>query len=154
MALPSAFDQSTVDQNLARLDQLKPDTQPIWGKMNSAQMLAHLNVGYDIATDKLDPKPSGFAKFMVKLFGIKKLVCNENPPYKKNSRTAPIFLISDEREFETEKAKLAASIKEAAERGTAHYEGKNNPTFGVLSASEWSCQMQKHLEHHFNQFGI
>lgn len=154
MALPIVFDQATADENLARLEKLKIDTQPLWGKMNSAQMLAHVNVGFDIAMDKLDPKPSGFAKFMVKLFGIKKIVCQENPPYKKNSRTAPIFLISDQREFEAEKSKLAASIQEAVTRGEAHFEGKMNPTFGALSAKEWSVQMQKHLHHHFEQFGI
>lgn len=154
MALTSVFEQASTDDNLARLEKLKIDTQPLWGKMNSAQMLAHVNVGFDIATDALDPKPSGFAKFMIKLFGIKKMVCEENPPYKKNSRTAPIFLISDEREFDKEKAKLIASIYEVVSRGEKHYEGKHNPSFGTLSAKEWSVQMQKHLHHHLNQFGV
>ena len=44
----------------------------------------------------------GFKKFILKLL-VKPLVVNEKP-YKKNSHTAPEFIIADERDFEKEKS--------------------------------------------------
>ena len=45
--LLNTFDSSTTDSVLARLEKISANTQPLWGKMNVAQMLAHLNVAYD-----------------------------------------------------------------------------------------------------------
>lgn len=49
MTLPSTFDFNTTQQHLQKLDKLTNETKPLWGKMNAAQMLAHLNVTYDLA---------------------------------------------------------------------------------------------------------
>ena len=45
---PSIFEPQTLTDLLARIEKLTPDTQPKWGKMNVAQMLAHNSVGFDI----------------------------------------------------------------------------------------------------------
>lgn len=153
MTLPSIFNPEMTTKQLDRLNKLTNDTQPNWGKMNAAQMLAHLNVAYDITYGKADVKaPSGFMKLLFKLF-LKKIVVGEKP-YAKNSRTAPYFVITDEREFEKEKAKLAAYIQLVEKDGTAYYEGKVSASFGKLTAQEWSNQYYKHLDHHFTQFGV
>ena len=58
MALPNIFEKSVADEVIARINNLTPATQPGWGKMNVAQMLAHCNVTYEmIYTDK-HPKPN------------------------------------------------------------------------------------------------
>jgi hypothetical protein len=49
MALPNTFDSKITQQHIQRLDKLTKETKPQWGKMNAAQMLAHLNVTYDLA---------------------------------------------------------------------------------------------------------
>lgn len=154
MALPNAFESSTVQQNISRIEKLTPETQPGWGKMNAGQMLAHLNVGYDIGLDKREVKYGGFMKFMLKMMGVKKIVNHELPAYKKNNRTAPAFIIADQRNFEEEKAKLIQNFKDVGEKGASHFEGKENPAFGSLTAAEWSCNFQKHTEFHLNQFGV
>ena len=46
MALPNIFEKSVADEVIARINNLTPATQPGWGKMNVAQMLAHCNVTY------------------------------------------------------------------------------------------------------------
>lgn len=132
MALPSTFDTKTTQQHLERLDKLTNETKPIWGKMNAAQMLAHLNVTYDLAYERKTSSPGFFMKWMLKSF-IKDIVTGEKP-YPRNSRTGKEFIISDKRDFEKEKAILIANIKDTEAKGTTYFEGRNNQAFGSLSS--------------------
>lgn len=152
MALPNIFDKQTTMLTLKRLEGLQHNTKPHWGKMNAPQMLAHLNVSYDMADGKIPVKNNIIVSFMLKTF-IKKIVTNE-VPYKKNSRTAPQFLITNEREFEKEKQRFIQNIKKVEEQGAQYFEGKHSESFGPLTAKEWSNMFYKHIDHHFSQFGI
>jgi hypothetical protein len=153
MELLNTFDPTTTAKTLERLDRLSKESKPLWGKMNSAQMLAHLSVPYDYALGRKELKPSFFSKLMLKLF-VKGLVVGETKPYPKNSRTSPDFVIDGERDFEKEKARLLANIRETEAKGASWFEGKESGAFGPLSARQWSTQFYKHLDHHFSQFGI
>ncbi|MES2760951.1 MAG: DUF1569 domain-containing protein [Bacteroidota bacterium] len=153
MTLLNTFDPKTTEATLQRLNKLAHTTAPQWGKMNSAQMLAHLNIPYDMAYGKKTPKKSGlFGKLMLKLF-VKNIVVGEKP-YSKNSPTSPDFIVSDERDFEKEKALFIANLKETEAKGASYFEGKESGAFGVLTANQWSIQFYKHLDHHFTQFGV
>lgn len=152
MALPNIFDSQVVAQILARLDKLTYNTQPQWGKMNAPQMLAHLNVTYNLAYERVAVKNNFIMKFILKTF-VKKAVVNE-VSYPKNTRTAPVFIIADERDFEKEKAILIANLKDTAEKGARFFEGRVSVSFGPLTAIEWNNMFYKHIEHHFTQFGI
>jgi hypothetical protein len=152
MALPNTFDKQTTALTLKRLEGLQHNTKPQWGKMNAPQMLAHLNVSYDMAEGKIPVRNNFIVSFMLKTF-IKKIVTNE-VPYKKNSRTAPQFVITNEREFEKEKQRFIQNIKKVEEQGAAYFEGKQSVSFGPLTAKEWSNMFYKHIDHHFSQFGI
>lgn len=48
MTYPTVFNAQNVTNYVTRINQLTPHTQPLWGKMNVAQMLAHNNVAFDI----------------------------------------------------------------------------------------------------------
>ena len=152
MALPNIYEQETTNTILGRLEKLTPQTAPQWGKMNASQMLAHLNVAYDMDNGKIETKTPALVKFMLKLF-LKPSLVNEKP-YKSNSRTAPAFIISSERDFEIEKQKLIANTKETHAKGRAFYEGRESSSVGKLTAIEWNNMYYKHLDHHFTQFGI
>jgi hypothetical protein len=152
MALPSIFNAETMQNHLSRLDKLTPSTAPQWGKMNVAQMLAHLNVPYKIENGEMQSNPSFFAKLMLKLF-VKNIIVGEKP-YAKNSRTAPDFIIADQRDFEKEKVALIANMKDVQAKGVKHFEGKVNGTFGSLTSAQYSNMFYKHIEHHFGQFGV
>ena len=149
---PSVFESATTSKSLERLAKLTPEKSPVWGKMNASQMLAHLNVSYDIAFGKSDVKVNGLMRFMLKAF-VKKKVVGESS-YSKNSQTAPFFLIKEDRDFEKEKQLLISNIKEVEAKGKDWFEGKFSPSFGEMTASEWSQLFQKHLEHHLDQFEI
>ena len=151
--MKNLFDRNQANEMIARIDNLTNETQPNWGKMNVAQMLAHSCVAYQMVYEEENyPKATGFKRFMLKLF-LKNLVCNEKP-YKKNSRTAPHFLITDERIFETEKSKLIGFINKTQELGASHFEGKESNSFGALNSTEWNNSFSKHLDHHLTQFGV
>lgn len=153
MALPSIFDSATHEGVLERLNKLTPETQAKWGKMDVAQMLAHLNVGYDLTYGKAEAKYNGFTKLLFKIIGLKGIVTGEKP-YKKNGRTAPVFMIADLRVFEDEKQRLMDNIQLTYDKGTGFFEGKESPSFGKMTVQEWSNQFYKHMDHHFQQFGV
>ncbi|NHF61255.1 DUF1569 domain-containing protein [Flavobacteriaceae bacterium TP-CH-4] len=152
MGWKNLFSEKEAQETIDRINALTPETQPKWGKMNVAQMLAHCNVAYELVYTNKHPRPKGFQKFMIKLFAKNSVVGPK--PYKKNSRTAPIFLISDQREFEEEKNRLIAHIKKTQQLGGTHFEGKESHAFGPLTEKEWNTLFSKHLDHHLQQFGV
>lgn len=152
MSWKNLFDAKEYQETIDRINQLTHETPSLWGKMIVAQMLAHCNVAYELVYTDKHPKPKGFKKFMIKLFA--KNVVVGPKPYKKNSRTAPMFVISNQREFEIEKKRLMGYLQKTHQLGRDHFEGKESHAFGPLSAKEWNTLFSKHLDHHLQQFGV
>jgi Protein of unknown function (DUF1569) len=152
MALPNIFTQTVSDAVIQRINQLNAQSQAKWGKMSVAQMLAHCCVTYEFLYDNKHTPPNALMKWLLKIF-VKGAVVNEKP-YPHNSRTAPAFLIVDERQFDTEKQRLIAYIKRTQALGENHFEGKESHSFGVLNKTEWNNMFYKHLDHHLRQFGV
>lgn len=150
--MENIFNKEIVDNVIGRINKLNPKSIGLWGKMNVAQMLAHCNVPYEMVYTEKHPKPSGIMKFMLKLF-VKQPVVNEKP-YKKNSRTAPAFLIVDERDFEIEKKRLIEHLTKTQELGEDYFHNKESHSFGPLTKTEWNNLFYKHLNHHLEQFGV
>lgn len=151
MAFPNIFTKEISEQVISRINTLTADAQPKWGKMSVDQMLAHCCVSYEMALENKHKKPGGFARFLLKLF-VKNAVVGEKP-YPKNGRTAPAFLITDQRNFENEKTRLTNYIRKTAELGENHFDGKESLSFGKLTKAEWNILFYKHVDHHLNQFG-
>jgi hypothetical protein len=149
--MKSVFNQNDTKELTARINSLKPDSVAVWGKMNVAQMLAHCNVTYEMVFENKHPKPNAIMRFILKSF-VKQIVVGDKP-YKKSSRTAPAFLIVDERNFEKEKNRLISYIEKTQELGEIYFEGKESNSFGVLNKIEWNNMFYKHLDHHLKQFG-
>lgn len=152
MALPNIFSEPVTEAIIARINELNPQSQPIWGKMNAGQMLAHCCVTYQYVFETNYKQPNFFMKFILKNF-VKNAVVNEKP-YPRNSRTAPDFLITDERNFEKEKTKLIDYILQTQKLGGSHFDQKVSHSFGKLSETEWNNMFYKHLNHHLTQFGV
>ena len=152
MMLPNIFTKSVADGVIQRIEALRPDSQPKWGKMDVAKMLAHCCVTYEMVYEDKHPKPGPFMQLMLKAF-VKKAVVS-TVPYKHNSRTAPAFLITDARVFEAEKTRLIGYINKTQQLGPAHFDKKASLSFGPLSNIEWNNMFYKHLDHHLTQFGV
>jgi len=153
MTILNIFDPKTSQLLTERINKLTPQTTPQWGKMNVGQMLAHCSVAYDQAFDPNAKRPTLIVRFLLKLF-LKGKLTDSSTPYKKNSGTAPAFLITDERDFEKEKAKLLGHIQQTEKLGTAYFDNKEATSFGKMTADEWNNLFYKHLDHHLTQFGV
>ncbi len=136
-----------------RIHKLTPQSKPLWGRMNVAQMLAHCNVTYELVyTNKHPPPKNPFMRWVLKSF-VKKVIVNEEP-YKKNMRTAPHFVMETEKNFEEEKQRLIGHIQHTQQLGADYFDGKESHSFGELSQTEWNNMFAKHLDHHLSQFGV
>lgn len=153
--MKNVFEKTTSEDLKARLDRLTAETQPVWGTMDAGQMLAHCSVPYESLFDpeyaEKHPKPNAFVRGLLRLL-VKKIVVGEKP-YKRNSRTAPEFIMKGDKDFDAEKARLVGYIDRTQELGAAHFEGKDSHSFGPLTEGEWSNLFYKHLDHHLAQFG-
>lgn len=152
MPLPNIFDKQVTDDVVRRINSLTPSTQPKWGKMSVAQMLAHCCVTYEMVHEQKHPAPNAFVKLLLKLF-VKNAVVTETP-YKHNSRTAPAFLMTTEKEFNQEKTRLVNYVVKTQQMGENSFEGKESLSFGKLNKTEWNNMFYKHLDHHLTQFGV
>ena len=147
LEIKSLYDDEVYAAFLARLEKLTPESTPQWGKMNVAQMLAHCSEVQEV----MNGKPLEIPWFMKLLGGfIKKMVTNTKP-YTKNMQTAPQYVVVDDRDFETEKARFISTLEKFREL-------KDNPPahtlFGVMSENERGWSMFKHHDHHLQQFGV
>jgi hypothetical protein len=153
MAFPNIFTKDVSDGIINRINNLKPDSQPQWGKMSVDKMLAHCSVAYEtIYEPGKHPPPNFFMSIFLKLF-VKRMVTGDKP-LSKNSPTAPYFIIADDKDFEAEKKRLIDFIKKTQQLGEAEFDGKESLAMGALNKNEWSNMMYKHLDHHLTQFGV
>lgn len=154
MPNPNLFDSNEVANVIDRVNKLKHDTRPEWGKMNVAQMLTHCSVpyAYEFESEKYGKPATGFKRFIMRAL-LKSTIAGPKP-YKRNSRTAPDFIVTDKRDFDVEKERLVTYIKKVEELGPSHFEGKVTQSIGPLSAQEWNTMFAKHLDHHLTQFGV
>ncbi len=153
MTLPNVFTKEVSDEIIGRIDQLRPETQRLWGKMDVGQMLAHLCVAYEMIYEpEKHKKPNFLMGFVLRTF-VKKVVTNETA-YGKNKPTAPAFRMTSEKDFASEKARLIAYIQRTQQLGEAEFDGKESMSFGVLDTSGWNNMLYKHLDHHLHQFGV
>lgn len=152
MSWRNLFNEQEAQETVSRINALSSESQPQWGKMNVGQMLAHCSVAYDLVYTDKHPKPGAFQKFMINLFAKSAVVGPK--PYKRNGRTAPMFLITGDREFDVEKKRLIDNLQKTQQLGAAHFEGKESHAFGALSENQWNTLFSKHLDHHLTQFGV
>lgn len=148
--MQSIFNSENNAAIIRRLNALTNDAKPLWGKMSVDQMLVHCQVGLRSAFGEIQMKKT----WMGFLFGriAKKMVLAEKP-FRKNSPTAPHFIITTHHQFEEERAKLIAMVERFAREGEACLGTKPHVFFGALTPAEWDLLMWKHLDHHLQQFG-
>ena len=150
MAYPSIFDAVTTENLIARFNKVKASDKPLWGKMNAAQMLAHLNVSYELILGERTYKTPFFLKIFAPIF-FKGIMTNTKD-YPKNTPTGKDFVIADERDFENEKARLIANFSKCHAFGPKFYLEAKHPLLGKLTAEQWNNTLYNHLDHHLRQF--
>lgn len=145
------FNPSDAAGILARLEQLNPNAQALWGKMTVNQMLAHCKASLDTAMGLTVSKRVGFIlRLLGKLmkpsfFGAK--------PFPKNSATDPSYIIAGQPDFDTSKTLLIKQVKLFSEGGPSKCTTNIHAFFGQLTPEEWATMQWKHFDHHLRQFG-
>ena len=144
----SLLDTKYNTEIINRINSLKPESKPVWGKMTSAQMMAHCIEGLRGAFGETNLKRT----LMGKLFGkmAKKSIMSDKP-FKQGLPTDKSFIIKDERKFEEEKSKLIGYIKRF---NSGSLTKNTHPFFGNMTTDEWDKLMAKHIDHHLRQFGV
>ncbi len=152
MGYPSIYLASTTAELTRRIDQLNPQSQAIWGKMNVGQMLSHCAVPYEQILGTNTAQPPLFMRIILKLF-LKNSMVNE-VPYKQNLPTAPSFIRTEQFDVDKEKERLINLIKTIQEMGAEKLAATPSLSLGMLSATEWNNLLYKHIDHHLQQFGV
>jgi hypothetical protein len=146
--MKSIFDKAVYEELHQRLQKLTSDSTPLWGKMNVAQMLHHLNLTMEAPLGKCQTKGKPF--FVMNLF---KSVLYNDKPFSKGSPTARDFKVNDEHSFQIEKEKALLNLEEIYQQGiTGNY--LPHVFFGKLTNEQWGKHFYKHTDHHLKQFGL
>lgn len=145
------FTASDVSGIIERIEKLTASTQRQWGKMNVAQMAAHCNLSMETAMGKNVIKRVFIGRIIGTL--LKKKVLGEKP-FGKNSPTDKSYIFPANLNFEEEKPKMIASIKQFYEGGPSKCTTHPHPFFGHFTPEQWAVFQWKHLDHHLRQFGV
>lgn len=147
--MASVFTEKNYHNLVARINQLTNLTQPLWGKMNVAQMLHHCTLAFEMAlgTGTIKDNSNLFKRLL-----FKKMVIGPKP-FKRSLPTGKGFIITGEKDFEREKANLLNELERAHRNGP---KGKwfNHSLVGPLTGEEWGWLLYKHTNHHLLQFGV
>jgi hypothetical protein len=150
MSKTSLFDREECERILERLARLRPDSPRQWGKMDSAQTLAHCQQTLRVALGDLKLR-RGLIGFLFGKMAKRQLMRPE--PFKRGLPTAPEFRVADPREFTRERDKLVEFIRRFRDGGPKALIQEPHPFFGPLTDDEWDTLQWKHLDHHLRQFG-
>ena len=142
------FDADVKKDIITRIHQLTPGSKAVWGKMNVAQMLAHVQVPMGVALGTHTVKGNWLMKLILPLF--KKNLYDEKP-WKQGLPTDKTFIMTGmEKDFENEKSQLIDKLNRFTETNMIN---EAHPVFGKLTKEQWSKATWKHLDHHLKQFG-
>lgn len=145
------FEASDRKPLLDRLGKLEGSALRQWGKMDVAQMCAHCAAAAEVAAGDVRKSQAFIGKVLAPF--VKKAVLRSDQPLSRNSPTDPMFVVSDPRDFEKEKARLVALADRLAAAGPGALNGRVHSFFGAMTGDEWGVLMWKHLDHHLRQFG-
>jgi hypothetical protein len=141
------FDSGARAELVRRMESIKPERRPLWGKMSSGQMLAHVNASLAMATGELQtqPKKTPLANPLMRWLVIYVM------PWPKGTPTAPELLATPPGEWAAELARFRDLIERAGTR-SADGEWPRHPAFGQMKGKHWGALGYKHLDHHLRQF--
>ncbi len=148
--MDSLFTEQGAQKIIDRILRLDSARAAEWGKMSSAQMIAHAQRPLQVAQGELQLNQGLIGLLFGKM--LKKKFAGPEP-FKKNLPTAPQFLIKDQPDFMTERSKLIRLLEDFTKHKEQTINSKH-PFFGKMTAEEWDHLQWKHLDHHLRQFGV
>jgi len=149
MEIKNLYDSSVKQGIIDRIHKLTAQTQRQWGKMDVAQMLAHVQEPIHVALGKRELKGHWLLKLIGPLFKSK---LYNGQPYKQGLPTDRSYIMTGTiKEFEKEKQQLLELINNFHEPNVID---AKHPVFGKFTKEQWGLATWKHLDHHLRQFGV
>ena len=147
----SLFEERDRSEVLARLRSLTPESKPLWGTMNVAQMIAHCAIPLEVATGTRTMKRSVLGRM---LGWLVKGGATSPKPFKRGLPTDHRFVTDSPGNVDEERSRLIAVVDLFASRGPEPLRDAVHTFFGKLEPDRWDTLMWKHLDHHLRQFGV
>ncbi len=148
MEVKNLFDPAVKQEIIERINSLTPQSPRQWGKMDVAQMLAHLQQPLEVALGIRTIKGTFFFNLIMPLF---KKTLWDDKPWKKGLPTDATYIMTGEaKDFNAEKAKLLELISQF---NATDVTKERHPVFGRMTIEQWSKSAWKHIDHHLKQFG-
>lgn len=145
--MKTIHDQTTRTELINRINNLRADSRPLWGKMTTYQMVKHCAKWEEMHLGKQLYKQS----FLGRIFGktaLKSMMKDE--PMKTNLPSVPSFIIMGDGDMEAERQKWLSLIREHDQHTP---NGFFHPFFGPLTREQAGIMDYKHIDHHLRQFG-
>ena len=136
---------------MARINLLTPETRPLWGRMNSHEMVVHVTQGMRMGLGELETRPrkTVFRYWPLKHLFVYWIAFPKSAP-------APREVVTrgkDLAEWNSAVTELHGTFDRFASR--AHDDQwPVHPVFGTLSGKAWGALGWRHLDHHLRQFGV
>ena len=138
------------------LDELTADTKPKWGTMTPQHMVEHLEFTFRIASGEIqdfeiNTPESSLEKVHDSLYSFIQMPRNFD---------APLFLEKDiEKLQHNNLSEAEQKLFESYDKFVAYFHENpesttKNVVFGHLNKFEWDLFQTKHINHHFEQFGL
>jgi hypothetical protein len=149
----SLFDKTKRDEIISRINQLMPESQAAWGKMNVNQMLCHCADGLKMATGELAVADK--SNFMFRTL-LKPLIIYVLP-MPKGAPTADELnqMVAGTKpcDFESDRKTLIECLENMCSLPENHL-WANHAAFGKMNRKQWGLLAHKHIDHHLRQFGV
>jgi hypothetical protein len=131
-----------------RMETVRPGAAPLWGKMSSGQMLAHLNAALEMALGELKPalKKTPLSNPLVRWLVIYVMKWPRGTP------TAPELLATPPGEWQADLDRFGDLLERMGSR-SPHGEWPRHPAFGAMTGRRWGDLSWKHVDHHLRQLG-
>jgi len=142
----------TLDRYVARVEAIQSPEQRLWGALDPAPLLAHINRTFEISLGEYTGEDisNWFSK------SIMKWVAFHLMPWPKGKLKAPDeFTPQPEHELNVERQRTIDAMRRFVE--TAQREPDRigvSPLFGPMTLRYWQHVHGKHLNHHLRQYGV
>lgn len=145
--MKSIYDKTVREELILRIQQLPENSSAQWGKMTLYQMLKHCSTWEEMVLGKKRYKQAFIGRVFGKL--ALKRVLKDDAPLDRNVPTAGDFIIRDQGNVNTQKARWIELLQEHEHFAIHDF---IHPFFGKMTSEQIGYLAYKHADHHLRQF--
>lgn len=148
------LDETSLETFQKRIEKIREDSVPQWGKLKPIDLMAHLRRFCEISLGQVTVKNYSIPLFASVLY-ILFFKLFTRWPQSKLKRIANFFPETKKSDFASEQRMLMDSLNLFVSTAAQHPERKAlHPIFGYIGLEKWQVIHGVHLNHHLRQFGV